>query len=497
MRLRHAMLSSALQQNATLLIFFGTGIVTAHLLTPRQVGSYSVAMAAANAVAALKEVGVGSYVVSTPVLDDDLLKAAYGLSLIIAASMSAAFIGLSFPLADFYQDHALGEALRIVGLAQLWPALAFPATIRLVRAMRFGSLLAIGLVAAAAQSLVQITLALSGYGAAALAWGYFASSVVLAALTLSRQADALRLRPTLNGTRRLLGFSGWMSATLLVGSTAMSTPELMIGRILGIANAALFSRAQNLVSIIRNGMFVAMTRPLLPRLAECERNGESLAPIYLRIVEAVTGLSWPAYAVLVIWAEPLVRTLYGEAWTAAATFVAPIAIAHGLTLAVTPHYDILVVKRRPGLLFACEVAVFGFAAIALGIGLTFGLRGAIWSLIASSSFFAVCYYFVLRSVVGFTTRDLSKAWGRSLALTLVAVPGPLALRQHGAMDAVGVLSDFAISCAIAGLIWTATVILIRHELATHIGPPIRQIVALLKPRSSLRLLAPARKSTGR
>ena len=474
MRLRHAMLSSALQQNITLLVFFGTGVVIAHLLTPREAGSYSVAMAAANVIAALKDSAVGSYVLSEPKLDDALLRTAFGLNLAIAACLTIGLIGLSFPLANFYQDPALGVALRIVAFGQLAPAAVFPATIRLMRAMRFGSLLAIGLAAATSQSLVSITLAARGHGAAALAWGYLASSVVMALMTMAYQRDTIQFRPTLAGSRRLLAFGGWTSATFLVGSAAMSAPELMIGRGLGLANAALFSRAQNLVSVIRNGLFVGMTRPLLPSLGEREREGASLAPIYLRIVETVTGLSWPAYAVLAIWAEPLVRTLYGEAWSAAGTMITPIAIAHGLTLTVAPHYDILIVKRRPRLLFVAECSVFLFTILALAIGLMIGIDGAVWSLVLSSAFFATCYFIVLKIVVGFTPGALFKVWSRSLTLTLIAIPVPLAFRHVGAQGPVEVMLGFAASSAIATLIWIAGVMFIRHELALHIGPSIKK-----------------------
>lgn len=497
MRLRHAMLSSALQQNATLLLFFGTGVVIAHLLTPREAGSYSVAMATANAVAALKDSAVGSYVVSAPELDDALMRAAFGLSLAIAACLTIGFIGLSFPLANFYQDPNLGVALRIVAFGQLGPAAVFPASVRLMRAMRFGSLLAIGLAAAAAQSLVSITLAVRGHGPAALAWGYLASSIVMAVMTMAYQPDTIQFRPTLAGSGRLLAFGGWTSATLLVGSTAMSAPELMIGRALGIANAALFSRAQNLVSVIRNGLFIGMTRPLLPNLGNREREGEHLAPIYLRIVESVTGLSWPAYAVLAIWAEPLVRTLYGEAWSAAGTMMVPIAIAQGLTLTVTPHYDILIVKRRQRLLFVSELAVFLFTILALGIGLTIGIEAAVWSLVLSSAFFATCYFIVLKVVVDFAPGALFKAWSRSLTLTFIAIPVPLAFRHLGAQGPVEVILGFAASSAIAALIWIAGVMFIRHELALHIGPPLTKALASVTFRMFPRFLAAAKKSIGR
>jgi O-antigen/teichoic acid export membrane protein len=436
-------------------------------------------------------------VLSVPKLDDALLRAAFGLSLAIAGCLTIGFIGLSFPLANFYQDPTLGAALRIVAFGQLGPALVFPASIRLMRAMRFGSLLAIGLAAAASQSLVSITLAVRGHGAAALAWGYLASSVVMAILTIVYQPDAIRLRPTLEGSARLLAFGGWTSATYLVGSTSMSAPELMIGRALGLANAALFSRAQNLVSVIRNGLYVAMTRPLLPNLGKRELEGAPLAPIYLRIVESVTGLSWPAYAVLAIWAEPLVRTLYGEAWSAAGTMMTPIAIAQGLTLTVTPHYDILIVKRRQKLLFLSEFVVFLFTILAIGIGLMIGIEAAVWSLVLSSAFFATCYFFVLKAVVDFAPGALFKAWIRSLTLTFIAIPAPLAFRHLGAQGPVEVMLGFAASSAITALIWIAGVMFIRHELALHIGPPLKEALASVTFRLFPRFLAAAKKSIGR
>jgi O-antigen/teichoic acid export membrane protein len=491
------MLSSALQQNMTLLLYFGTGVVIAHLLTPREAGSFSVAMATVGGVAALKDSAVGSYVVSAPELDDALLRAAFGLSLAIAACLAIGFIGLSFPLANFYQDPALGVALRIVALAQLAPAVAFPATMRLTRAMRFGSLLAIGLAAAASQSVVSITLAALGYGAAALAWASLASSVVMAAMTIAYQPDTLWLRPTLAGSGRLLAFGGWMSATLLVVSAAVSAPELMIGRALGIANAALFSRAQSLVSVVRNGFLFGLTKPLLPNLGKREREGESLAPIYLRIVESVTGLAWPAYAVLAIWAEPLVRTVYGEAWSAAGTIMAPIAIAHGLTLTVASHFDILLVKRRQRLLFVSEFAHSLFNILALGIGVMIGIEAAVWSLVLSSVFFAAWYFFVLKVVVEFTPGALFKAWSRSLALTFLAIPVPLAFRHLATQGPVEVVLGFATSSAIAALIWIAGVMFIRHELALHIGPLLKSEFASVTFRQFPRALAAAKKSIGR
>ncbi|MDA9398982.1 oligosaccharide flippase family protein [Bradyrhizobium sp. CCBAU 45389] len=469
MRLREAMLSSTLQQNSTVLVYFATGVVIAHLLTPREAGSYTVAIAAIGVVTGLKESAIGSYVVSAPELDDDLLKTAYGLTLTIATCLMLLFIGLSGPLADLYRDPALGHTLRIVAIAQLGPAFAFPATMRLMRAMHFGSLLVVGITAAISQSLVSITLAALGYGAAALAWGYFAAAVITALASFAFWPDAVRLRPMLRGTRRLLAFASWTSAALFVGCTATSAPELLIGRALGLADAALFARAQNLVSFVRNGLVLGLARPLLPSLGDRAGKGISLAPIYRRLVETITGLAWPVYAVLAIWSEPLVRAIYGAAWTTAGTLMLPVAVAHALTLAVAPQYDILVVKRRQQLLFTSEAAICVFTIVAVAIGLTLGLGAAVWSLVLSSIFFVICYFSAIKSAIGVLPSLLFGAWGRSLAVTLVTMPVPLAFRHLIPDRPVEIILGFIASSMVSGVIWVAAVFLVRHELSLHLG----------------------------
>lgn len=497
MRLRQAMLISTLQQNATLLLTFGTGVVIAHLLTPREAGSYTVAMAASNVVAALKDSAIGSYVISAPKLDDALLSTAFGLSLAIAACLTIGLIGLSFPLANFYQDPTIGISLRIVAFGHLCFAAALPASVRLMRAMRFGSLLAIGVTAAASQSLTSITLALVGHGAAALAWGSLASSLVMAVMTMAYQLDAIKCRPTLRGSGQLIAFGGWTSATLLVGCSAMSAPELMMGRALGLANAALFARAQSLVSVVANGLFVGMTRPLLPNLSKREHEGLPLAPLYLRIIESITGLSWPAYAVLAIWATPLVRTIYGEAWSVAGAMMVPIAIAQALTFSVAGYYDVMIVKRRQRLLFLSEFAGALFAILALGVGVMIGMEAALWSLVLSSALCAACYSFVLKVVIDLAPRALFMAWSRSLILTFISIPAPLAFRYLDAQAPVDVMLRFSASSAIAALIWIAGVIFIRHELALHIEPPLKKALASVTLRLLPRFLTAAKKTMGR
>jgi O-antigen/teichoic acid export membrane protein len=349
-----------------------------------------------------------------------------------------------------------------------------PATTLLTRELRFDQLLKIGVSGAAAQAAIAIFLAWMDYGAPALGWGVLAGAIATAAATLMLRPDGAAIAPSIRGWRRLFGFGGMMSLTLVVGSTSAQAPQLMIGKGAGLAEAALFSRAQNVVTVILNSFFFALMRPMLSGLAEAERKSGDMTPLYLRAVEAVTGLAWPCYAVLIVWGEPTIRLLYGPTWSAAGHLVAPLALAHGLTLAVAPHYDVLIVRRRVGLLLASESFLFGVTSAALAFALWWRAPEPVWALTFGGLVFAAWYFAVLKSVLGFRAAALRAVWTRSLTATLAILPPSLALRFAVAPEgSLATLACLAASGAVGGVLWLAALRLSNHELWSHVAPRLR------------------------
>ncbi len=472
MTLKGAVIGSVLQQNATFLISFAAGIVIARLVAPAEFGNYSIAVAVMFVVMALKDFGVSAFVISDPDTSDSLIRSGFGLSLLLTSMLVLLLVAGSWLIAGIYGSDTVGSILRIAAAGPLALALAFPATVLLSRALRYDALLVAGVSGAAAQAAVSLGLASAGYGALALGWGHLAGSVVTAVVTVAFEPRALALLPSLSGWRRIAGFSGVMSLTLLVGSISTSTPALLIGRFAGIADAALFSRASTVVSIILSAFFFAVTRPMLPRLSEAERESDGLAPVYLRVIACVTGLAWPAYAALCVWADPIILALYGPSWAASAGMIAPIALGQALTLAVAPHHDVLIVKRRQRLLLLSETAVLCVIAALLGAALWAGVRShqAVWALTAGGVFFAIWYFVALRRIVGFAPAAIALVWSRSLVATLAVLPSLVAFRLASDAGVLPLLPAFIMSGLIAATFWLAALRACRHELFAQIQP---------------------------
>jgi O-antigen/teichoic acid export membrane protein len=170
--LRKAMLQSIVQQFATLMITFVTGMVIARLLTPAEVGVYSVSWALVVIAGPLRDLSISSYVISNETADDEILSAAYGVAIVTNLIFMVAMFLLSWPAAILYNSTEVGQVLRIIAISQIAP-LAMPATILLTREMRFNSLRNVAIAAGLCQAVVAIALAFLGWGSLGLAWGYF------------------------------------------------------------------------------------------------------------------------------------------------------------------------------------------------------------------------------------------------------------------------------------------------------------------------------------
>jgi O-antigen/teichoic acid export membrane protein len=250
---------------------------------------------------------------------------------------------------------------------------------------------------------------------------------------------------------------------------------LVIGRALGLAEAAMFSQANKIASIVRNVFYYSLMRPVLPGLTTTQQAGDSIAPLYLRIIETVTGIAWPTYLVMSIWAGPLVLLLYGPKWVMAGALVPTIALSQALPHAITPHYEVLIVKRRVGTLFLSEAGLAAVPILFVPIGALVSLQAAACALIVQSLCFVGWYYYLLKPIVGFTAKSLVKTWGRSLALTAAVGVTTGAVRlitpDH---HPIQILVGLAASGILGGLAWLAVIWLTRHEFARHLDVLLHQ-----------------------
>jgi O-antigen/teichoic acid export membrane protein len=168
---RRALALTLLERYLTTLLALASNVLLARLLTPEQIGIYSVSLAAIGIAHVLREFGIGNYLIQVKELSEGHIGTAFGLSLILGIGLfSILMLGAPY-VAAFYGEASMSLTLRIVALNFLILPFATVAGTLLRRDMHFKKLVPVALTAAAVSFIVTIALAWAGLGADSMAIG--------------------------------------------------------------------------------------------------------------------------------------------------------------------------------------------------------------------------------------------------------------------------------------------------------------------------------------
>jgi len=468
MSIRSSIILSALAQYGRSAIMFGATIIVVRLLMPAEMGVFAVAMGVIGLLDAIRTMGIPVYFTALPTVSTDDLRLYAGLSWVLGLGFAALLVAMSWWAGAFYGNPQVGTSLRILALAYALNPIGVVPALLLTRDLRFGSLLWVGLAASTVQAIVVVSLAAAGAGPLSLAWAQVATNLTTSlgyALCIPAMAWP---RPTLRGWRRPFGFGGWLTATAIAASINGQAAELITGRTLGLASTALYSRSLSLANLVQTLFYGAASAPALPALVRAQRDDkDGMVPVYLRFVAVITGLCWPAYAALAIWAEPITVLLYGEQWRPAAALLPAICLGNALIFGVIPYHFAFVTVQRARLYFLCELGIMMIWLALLLLATRLRLQTVAWAYAASRGIAAVIVVIALRGAIGLRLNDIAAVWWRSLALTFAAAVVAALMRLSPLATAWPLPLVLVLTGCLGGLAWLGAIWLVRHEFRDH------------------------------
>ena len=427
MSVRSAAIWAIVSQYTAFAVQFATSVILARwFIDPHQLGLFSIAFAAITLVAFLQDFGIGRYIMGERDLTEEKVQTAFSLSITVAWSIAAIAILLAWPVAWFYQNPELLTLSLIIGCSYLMVPLAIVPQALCQRRMDFKSNAMIEVGAALSNAAVSLTLAMQGMGAIALAWGAFAQQAARMIVSQWRSGGMLPWPWRMQGIRPILALGGTNTVQVFCSTITIRVPELLIGRVLNEAAVGLFARATGLAAQLRLLVSGAVTGVFYPAFRKVRDEGQPLGPPYLRVVAAYTGITWPAMAGIAVLAEPLVATLYGPRWIAAAPLLAWIALAQLCYGSVPLNLDLPVLLGRLRDMVRLNLFETISSLVLLAVAAPFGLKWIAISRLAHGLFFIALYMPFMRAMLDFRWRDLLALYGKSLIATLAAIAPVLA-----------------------------------------------------------------------
>jgi PST family polysaccharide transporter len=377
---------------------FGTSILLARLLTPADFGIVSFAMVLIGGLSLVQDLGATAALVHNRERPERLAGTALTLNL-VAASLLFGALALLAPLINLGgQPGEATNVARALGVGILISAAGQVQVALVIRDLAFGRKLFLDIAPLAVSGATSISLALMGFGAWSLVWGYLARTITSTALLWG--LASLRPLPRFDRAvvKELLSYGGHISIGTLVGFLAANGDNAIVGHQLGPSELGLYAVAFTIGSLPAVLVSVPASAPLFSAYCRLREDPVALRNTFRDTLSVVSAAATGIAVMLVIAAPGLVPTLLGEKW-AGVIFPLQIIAVYGVAYALKQPYSALVkAMGRPDLDWKMGL----FALVVLVPSMVFGTR------------FGIAGVATAQLVVGVATVPLVAAVGLNL-----------------------------------------------------------------------------------
>jgi PST family polysaccharide transporter len=404
-------------------IDFVSVVVLARILSPDDFGLVAIAASVVTIIEGLSALDVTKALIRHRDEDRGLYDTAWTLS-VIRGLLAALIMVVISRIVD---DQRIEAILVVLALSPILTGLANPRFVMFERDLVYSRLAILTIAARVIAFAVTVSIAVLTRSYWALVVGMLAGA--LASLALGYLLRPYLPRPTLARFRDILGFSGWLSLTSVVTTLAMETDKIIVGRLLGIAEAGFYFMTQRIGVLPTRELVSPLQRILFPSFSELTADRARLRRAALESINVIGSLSLPAGFGFALVAADFVPLVLGDQWGAIVPLLVILVPYLGLRATLSMALPCVMALGRTRLLFGVSFA-YAIVHLPLFIGCTaaFGLSGAIWSIVGAGVLYTSLNAWMLHRTVGLTPGELIVQLRRPLTAALAMVGAILALR---------------------------------------------------------------------
>jgi O-antigen/teichoic acid export membrane protein len=367
MSLRRALGFSFAGKYSSMVMEFVSVMVISRLLSPAEIGIYSLAAGTIVIGQMLRDFGLSLYLVQEKELTDEKIQSCFTISIILCWSLAAIYFFSAGAISRFINHAEVEFLVQILSINFLLIPFGTFTLSLLRREMKFGNLMFIDVSTTTMRVGVAITLAVAGYGVLSLAYASLAGAAVTVLLSFF-YTQRKHYRFNFSNIKEIAKFSSFVSGTNIISELRNTIPEIVIGRNISVDAVAYFSKAMGTMGLFAKLINQALAPVIQPYIAQINRdNGQLDYPIYY-ITNVMLALQWPFCVFIFLFADEVIFLLYGAQWGETVPILKVFAVLYLLN-GFTPMWDqLLNTVGKVQFIFRNTLMLF-FIRTALVIGL--------------------------------------------------------------------------------------------------------------------------------
>jgi len=334
MSIRKSLFFSFIDRYAGLIITIIASMIIARLMTPTEIGVFSVAMVLLMLANTVRDFGAGQYLVQEKNLTIERIRAVWTVQLSLGIGLACVVLIASDLVAIFYNEPRMRDIMLVMALNYAVNPFGSLTYAWLMREMCFKSIAIMRFSSGLCGALVSIWLAWKNFGPVSLAFGSLASTVVNACLAFFYRPKFFPWLPGIKEIKCVLTFGSQLTFSSIITTVSSGAPEFFLGTLQNLTAAGLYSRSNGLVQIFYRLVVDAVDTVCLPWFANKSREQGNLVDPFLISTAYVTALGWSFCFIIIFLAHPIIRVLYGDQWDQSVDLARLLAIAMAFNVPV-------------------------------------------------------------------------------------------------------------------------------------------------------------------
>ncbi len=435
------------------LLDFAAVVVLARMLSPDDFGLVAIAASVVAIVEGLGAFGIDKALIRSREDDRDLYDSAWTLS--VLRGLASALVMLA--IAEALTDARIAVVIRTLAWVPVFNGLANPRFLTFERDLIYSRFAVLTLSARVASVAATLAVAVTQRSYWALVVGLLVNAC--ATLILSYTLRPYVPRFSFARFHSLFAFSGWLTLTSAVTALSLETDRIIVGRLLGVADAGLYDMTQRVGVLPTRELLSPLQRLLLPAFSQWIDDRTRLRRAVCESINVLASLSLPAAFGFALVAGDFVPLFLGEQWLPIVPLLIVLVPYLGVraTLSMTLPCALAIGDTRMLFHVSSVYALVHVPAFIAGTAL-FGLPGAIGSIVVAGTLYIYLNVWMLGRLLAIPAREILSQVRRpavATALMCGAVGGLIGLTSLALMPGTGSWASAAAKvttgCVVLGL----------------------------------------------
>jgi O-antigen/teichoic acid export membrane protein len=369
----------------SMVVQMAVSIIVARELAPTDFGIMAILTFFTSVALTIVDSGFSQTLIREDNPTDGEYRSVLGFNVVMSVVLYVVLVALAYPLALFYEQPIIATIAPVLFLVLPINSLCVVQTVMFTREFRFALLSKIVFMSSLISGVVAVVMALAGCGV----WSLVAQRLLMMGVKavafwwIRRWRSSERF--SMHTLRDMAPFSLRLLATDLISAIYNNVAQLFIGKIYSAHSLGFYSQAQKLKDLPVTSTVQAVQGVTYPALAKIADAEDKFSTGYLRIINLLSFVVFPAMLGFVAIAPDMFMLLLGERWMPTVPYFEILALSGLFAPLAVVSYNIIKVRSNGGVILRLEVVKRVIMTVMLAITIPQGIEAVAWGMTAMAA----------------------------------------------------------------------------------------------------------------